>query len=78
MRAGGKNLARLPRTTNKHINKMIRIADKANWRIKQNRGNHIKCYSPDGKSIVIISGSGSQRSIKDVRADFKRGGLEIK
>ena len=68
---------KVPQTNNKKVNKLIKDAYREGWRIKQNSGNHIKVYPPQG-DIIVISCSGSIRSEKDVRSDFKRAGLEIK
>lgn len=64
----------IPKTTSKEINRILRRANKQGWTFKD--GNHIKCYSPDGESIVTVSASPKDRSSSaKVRSDFRRAGL---
>jgi hypothetical protein len=66
-------------TQNKDINRLLKIAGKQGWRIERNRrGGHFKCFSPDGKTIVIVACTTvSRNAVKKARANFEAGGLKI-
>jgi len=67
------------KTSNKELNKLLKKAEQQNWRVlPHKRGGHIKCYSPDKKTIVVIATSTkSLRAIENSKACFKKGGLVL-
>jgi hypothetical protein len=60
------------------VDKMLSRAITMGWRVKRTGGNHIKAMSPDGNSVVVISGTPSDhRAIMNIRAAFRRAGLDL-
>lgn len=63
------------------LRKLLDTARKQGWRIEGGntdgkKQRHWKCYSPDGKTIVVLPCTASDhRSLKNARAAFRRGGL---
>ena len=58
------------------MNKLLKEAEKAGWTFDLGNGGHIKCYSPDGKTISTVSVSPkSDRAVKAARSIFQKGGL---
>lgn len=66
------------KTTNKRMNKLLKQAEANGWRIISCGSGHIKCYSPDGKTISVVSVSPrSDRAVDAAKSVFKKGGLDI-
>jgi len=56
---------------------LLRLLRQRGWRVVQN--SHTKCYAPDGKTIVVMSSSGTGRGLdKDIKR-IKRAdpGIEV-
>lgn len=72
-------MSKLPLTSDKKINDMIKFAYKNNWRFRECGSGHIMGYSPDGKSMVTINNSKKKQYniVKEIRNDFKKGGLKF-
>lgn len=63
--------------SNPELRKYTKAARKAGWRVEQRNG-HIKCYSPDGKTLIVMpTTSKSLRGYMNTRASFRRAGLEV-
>lgn len=64
---------------NKELNKLIKKALNQDWRIKKGKNSaHTKLYSPDHKTIVIVSNSSVSRTgLLNVKNEFKKGGLNL-
>jgi hypothetical protein len=59
------------------LRKLLDHARDQGWRIEGGGSKHWKCYSPDGKTIVVLPGSASDhRSLKNARAVLRRSGLK--
>lgn len=54
------------------------IAVEAGWRVRATKGGHWQFFSPDKKTIILVSGSpGDYRAQAKSKADFKRAGLAV-
>lgn len=47
------------------------------WRIKLTEMGHFKCFAPDKKSIVLVSGSGDFRAIRNAASMLRRAGAVV-
>ncbi len=57
---------------------LVELADQAGWRVVQTRRNHFAFYSPDGRTIVTIAGTPSdRRTRRNDKARLRRAGLEL-
>jgi hypothetical protein len=66
------------KTTNKRMNKLLRKAEGCGWKLVQSGSGHIKCYSPDGKTISVVSVTPrSDRAVEAAKSIFRKGGLNI-
>lgn len=53
---------------------IIKSLRRQGWRIEDG-GKHIKCYSPDGATIVTMARTASDhRAIKNLKSRLKKGG----
>lgn len=68
-----------PKSSNKDIDNLIKIAASQGWRFKgAGKGGHIKCFSPDNKTVVVLPVStSSPKSVKNAKSFFKKGGLKF-
>lgn len=65
-----------PKTSNKNLNDLIRIAYQQGWTGKKKGGSHLKLYSPDGKKIVIVAVSTrNRRAVQNTKSELKSGGV---
>lgn len=49
------------------------------WRVEKTKGNHVRFLSPDGKGLVIVSSTPSNRNAaRCALKDFRRAGLNIR
>lgn len=56
-----------------------RLAKEQSWTFERTKNNHWKFFSPDGKNIVVISGTPSDwRAQRKAYSDFKKAGMKIK
>jgi len=56
-----------------------RLAKEQDWCFERTKNNHWKFFSPDGKHIIVISGTPSDwRAQKKAYADFRKAGMTIK
>lgn len=71
--------ARRQRMPSKDIRPIVKRAKKQGWNVDVTRGGHVRFVPPQsGGSVVIASGSASDsRSIKNLRAQLRRAGLDI-
>jgi hypothetical protein len=60
----------------KDMEKVAKRAQKAGWTITISGGNHLKWLSPDGKTMLVSSRTGSYRAWKNFRADLRRAGFD--
>ena len=57
---------------------MVEKAWEAGWWVEEGRKKHIKCYSPDGKGIVVLPSTPSDhRGIKNARSLLRQHGLKF-
>ena len=67
-----------PRARNKDLDKMVKLAWDAGWRCELRRSNYILCYPPgDGPPVIVKSTPSEARYPKNLRAQFKRAGLDL-
>jgi hypothetical protein len=60
------------------MNSLLKKAEKAGWRLQPTGSGHIKCFSPDKKTISLVSASPrSDRAVIAASKIFKEGGLDI-
>jgi hypothetical protein len=60
------------------MNKLLKRAESDGWKIIAAGSGHIKCYSPDGKTISVVSVSPrSDRAVEAAKSIFKEGGLTV-
>lgn len=53
-------------------------AKESGWRFEQTTSGHWKFFSPDGITIILVSGTPSDwRVQRKVTSDFKRAGLVL-
>ncbi len=65
------------RPSNKDQRKLLEKAEAAGWRIEASRSGW-RVLAPDGVGIVHLHGSSSDhRAIQNMRADFRRAGLDL-
>lgn len=58
------------------LENLKKLAKNQNWKFEKTKNNHYKFYSPDGKYIIVVSGTPSDfRAQKKAYADFKRAGM---
>ena len=58
----------------KTYKKIIKSLERQGWRIVVG-GKHVKCFSPDGETIVTIANTASDhRALKNNKARLRRGG----
>lgn len=61
------------------LDDLKRLAKEQNWTFERTKNNHWKFFSPDGKHIIVVSGTPSDwRSQRKAYADFKKAGMKIK
>jgi hypothetical protein len=70
---------KLPKTTNKDVNNLIKLADKQDWRFKPTK-KHIMAYPPNRNMglvlIPVTTDSGrSARTYQNVKTEMKKKGL---
>lgn len=66
------------KTTNKRMNQLLKLAEADGWELRMSGGGHIKCYSPDGKTISVVSVTPrSDRAVEAAKSIFRKGGLSI-
>jgi hypothetical protein len=62
---------------NKELEAILKVAERAGWRVKGGGQRHFKCFSPDGETIIVISSSASRGTgWTPTRRRFRRAGLE--
>lgn len=68
-----------PRSTAKDLDRYVKAAWKANWRVVRSKNNgHIKVYPPgSGKPISVPMSPSAQATTRNVAASFKRAGLTL-
>lgn len=63
----------MDKKTQKKLHKELR---RAGWRLERHKGG-MKCYSPNGKSIVVMHETPSEyRGEKNLMSEFRRAGFE--
>lgn len=63
---------------NTNLNHLKTVAVAAGWRVRATKGGHWQFFSPDNKTIILVSGSpGDWRAQRKCAADFKRAGLTV-
>lgn len=72
----------IPRCTDRDTQKLLKQAAKAGWTFSGGGKRHIKCYPPPGTTdlgCVIVAGSPGKRNraYMNVRAEFRRRGLDV-
>lgn len=68
---------RITRGLPRDLRDLLQKALDAGWTLVRGR-RHIKAFSPDESTIVTISMSASDhRALRNVRADLRRGGLDL-
>lgn len=72
---GACDLRHLP----KEVRALVRAAELAGWAVSRTRRSHIRLRPVDKtRGAVTISGTPSdKRSLKNLRADLRRAGLDI-
>lgn len=62
---------------NRDVQDLAKQAQAAGWRVEQTRNGHLRFLGPNGQ-IVICSGTPSDcRSVKNTRAQLRRGGCAV-
>lgn len=61
---------------NKDINKIAKKAQREGWVLTVTGGNHVKWKSPDGKTMLVSSRTGSYSAWKNFLADLRRAGFD--
>jgi len=68
-----------PKSTKKDIKRIIQEAKDQGFTVSKSKSGHIKWHAPDGKSIVVSSGTPSDsRAMANMKSRLKRVGLRIK
>jgi hypothetical protein len=63
----------------KEIKELLAAAQKQGWRVEIGRGGHYKLFSPDGKCLVTMSSTPSDRhAIDNTVARMRRCGFKWK
>ena len=58
--------------------RLIKAVEEAGWRVEQGRDGAWKAYSPDGKTIVRIHATNSDRRwLENALSDLRRGGFDV-
>lgn len=61
----------------KEIKRLVALAEEQGWTVEVRRTNHLCFKAPDGESMVFAPATPSDhRSMKNVRAQLRREGLE--
>jgi hypothetical protein len=69
---------KMPKSSNKELDKLVKKAIKAGWRWKEGNGGHIKLFSPDKKTIAVISVSTRHpRAVREAKKSLQIGGLKV-
>jgi hypothetical protein len=67
-----------PKAREKDLDKLVKQAWDAGWRCEERRSNYIFCYPPGDSPPVVVKCIPSEgRYLKNLRAAFKRAGLEL-
>jgi chemotaxis response regulator CheB len=63
----------------KEIREIVVKLREQGWRVPPPmRGGHLKCYAPDGETIVTIPASpGGGRAMQNIKAELKRAGAVL-
>lgn len=56
---------------------LLRALLAAGWRVEQTKNSHWKCYSPNGKSIVMLAESDDWNAQRRNLTHLRRAGFEI-
>jgi predicted RNA binding protein YcfA (HicA-like mRNA interferase family) len=62
------------------VKKVIKKAEQAGWRVRQNANGHVVFYSPDGKTLVVGNGlhkASDRRAFANMCGDLRKAGLVI-
>lgn len=61
----------------REVRELVREAKRQGWRVEQLKSGHIRLYAPDGKHIVHVSGTPSdRRTLANTIADMRRYGFQ--
>ena len=72
-----KRDAKRPRSTTKDLDKLLKIAWKAGWPMAKAKTGHIKVLPPNSTRIISVPlTASSQRTVKNIRAEFRKHGLD--
>lgn len=70
--------AKRPRVRNREHDALVKAAWDAGWWCEQRKSGSVLCLAPDDVGKVMVHGTASgPRSLKNVRADFRRAGLDV-
>lgn len=61
----------------KIVKRWKREAMKAGWKARPAKGGHVFLYPPNGGPPVTMGGNPGPRNLHNVRAAFRRSGLEV-
>jgi hypothetical protein len=70
--------ARRPSVKHRDLDAMIARAWDAGWWCWPAGGGHVMCYSPDGRYMVDVASTPSdRRTVPNTRSYFRRAGLNL-
>jgi hypothetical protein len=70
--------AKRPRHSKKDYDDLVEAARNAAWWCETKRSNYIACYPPDDREVVSVASTPSgSHTLRNLRARFRRSGLEI-
>lgn len=66
-----------PIAPDKDLDKFVKKAWASGWWCQWG-GQYVKCYSPDGVTIIpVVSTPSSQRTLRRFRSKFRQAGLDV-
>lgn len=66
----------MAKSSNKEVNRLIKIATQQGWRVEIGGSGHVKFFPPDGE-IVVISKTPSSPNSNRNKWMLKKAGLKI-
>lgn len=55
---------------------LAKLLQRLGWRLERGKGDHVKCYAPDGAGFTVLGGSDC-RAVKKRLSQLRKLGVEV-